>query len=315
MFTGGLENYLGLVESMAKRRPLWGNDREKLFQVRHPANLEKLLRRGGVPTLPVCWYGDPPSVPGRYVVKPLTGSGGLGIRFWKGEVSRDPSVLPAAYLQRYLDGESWAAVYVGNSRTGRLLGVTRQLVGCDWLHAPPFRYCGSIGPLTPPANLYDQLQRIGRVLGGTAKLDGLFGVDGIVEGGIFWPVEVNPRYTASVEVLEHATGLQALAWHRYVYVYSAPKPPTAQPATAIVGKAILHARAALTFPKDGPWARYRTDPPIHDLPEFADVPLAHERIPAGRPILTFFARAASVEECEEELRRIASDLDRRLFGR
>ena len=44
-------------------------------------------------------------------------------------------------------------------------------------------------------------------------LVGLFGVDFIDDGEQLWPIEINPRYTASVEILERACRFSAVAWH------------------------------------------------------------------------------------------------------
>src|SRR5207249_9264748 len=97
-------------------------------------------------------------------------------------------------------------VYVGAERHGNpfaaFLEVTRQLVGEPWLHAAPFHYCGSIGPLPLSESLWRKFWRIGTVLAKAFRLRGLFGVDCVLRDGIPWPVEVNPRYPASVEVLE-----------------------------------------------------------------------------------------------------------------
>ena len=43
------------------------------------------------------------------------------------------------------------------------------------------------------------------------ELSGLFGVDFILDGDQVWTLEVNPRYTASVEIVERATGIHAIA--------------------------------------------------------------------------------------------------------
>jgi predicted ATP-grasp superfamily ATP-dependent carboligase len=110
-------------------------------------------------------------------------------------------------------------------------------------------------------------------------------------------VEVNPRYTASVEVLEYATGLPALALHHGT------------------GKAVLFARQALRFPRRGPWAEVlRAPPPVEEMPPFADLPGADQPIEAGRPVLTLFARGDSLAECEARLRETAAELDRWLYG-
>jgi len=129
-------------------------------------------------------------------------------------------------------------------------------------------------------------------------------------------IEVNPRYPASVEVLEHATGRSALALHRSAFEQDASEHPTIKKdPSSIVGKAILFARSPLQFPKEGSWLP-ALDParPIHELPSFADIPCAGEIIEAGKPILTLFARAATVAECGDSLRRKAAALDSSLFA-
>ncbi len=82
----------------------------------------------------------------------------------------------------------------------------------------------------------------------------------------------------------------------------------------MIGKAILFARNDLHFPAEGPWmAELRSPKPLQELPGFADIPAAGERIEAGKPVLTFFAAADSPAACEDALRQIAADLDRWLF--
>jgi predicted ATP-grasp superfamily ATP-dependent carboligase len=209
--------------------------------------------------------------------------------------------LPQGYrLHEYIEGEARAALYVARVGGTRLLGVTRQLVGEPWLHAAPFQYCGSVGPLSLNGPERAALERLGDVLATGCGLRGLFGVDGIWCDGTFWPVEVNPRYTAAVEVLEEATGLAALAWHRRAFDADAPNPPEPSRPNGVVGKAILYARQALTFPSDGPW---------RDTSAFADIPDAGQRIEARRPVLTMFARAADVTSCLDALKATATRLD------
>ena len=91
-----------------------------------------------------------------------------------------------------------------------LIGVTRQLIGAP---GSPFAYRGSIGPVTISERLKARLDLMGRVLASEFALVGLFGVDFILRDDEPWPVEVNPRYTASVEVLELALGRSLLAEH------------------------------------------------------------------------------------------------------
>src|SRR5947209_3362691 len=81
----------------------------------------------------------------------------------------------------------------------------------------------------------------------------LLGVDAVWHDGFPFVVEVNPRYTASVEVLEYATGHSALGWQRGVFLSQLPPPPPTAPAAGVIGKAVFFAPRALRFPSDGPW--------------------------------------------------------------
>lgn len=301
LYTGALENRPGLVRALAGRRPLWGNDDAALARARSPRFLAALLAEAGLPSPAWRAVEAGPPVSGRWLVKPLAGSGGSGVHFFD-----QHAVLPLrtpSYYQEFLDGEACAALYVGDGRQARLLGATRQLVGEPWLHAAPFHYCGSIGPLPLAATTRRQLAQLGDVLARGCNLRGLFGVDGILHADTFRPVEINPRYTASVEVLELAQGLPFLTLHQNVFAPTAvaPRPGVSR----IIGKAILFAADSCTLPPDGPW---RDVPPFASwhLPSFADIPHPGEAIAAGKPILTIFAQAANLSECADNLRARAA---------
>jgi predicted ATP-grasp superfamily ATP-dependent carboligase len=317
MYTGGLENRPSLVRQMARRRPLWGNDEKALRRARVPEAVAAILEAAQVPHLAVHRQWSRTLEKGKWLMKPLHSAGGHGIQTW---TASQPLLLQRGevYFQEQVEGEPCAAIYLGDGRKAQLLGVTRQLVGENWLHAPPFHYCGSIGPLVLEPSLRRGFEQLGAALAAGAELRGLFGVDCVLRNGVPWPVEVNPRYAASVEVLEYDTGVAALDLHRQVFetarAIPAPVPQTASP--RLIGKAILFAREALTFPVEGPWLRQlQTSHSVDELPDFADIPQPGELIPMSRPILTFFARAETVAACVDSLRQTAATLDHRLFGR
>jgi predicted ATP-grasp superfamily ATP-dependent carboligase len=338
IYTGGLENHVEVIEALARHHVLWGNRALAVDLSRDPTYLAAMLNAEGLPAPQMSSAVGALPRQGRWLIKPRRGAGGTGIRF----LSSDPKCARAArrglrasvqgmiqdvagalrvdqsgnYLQEFIEGTPHAAVYVGENENCRFLGATRQLVGSEWLHAKPFQYCGSIGPLKLTLGLNRALERLGSALGRWCHLRGLFGVDCILRDDVPWPVEVNPRYTASVEVLEYGAGVPAMALHRRVFDTGAPVVNARPQSAGVVGKAILFARDALEFPPDGPWMATRRSPgPIEEMPAFADIPHSGERIEARRPILTFFARAPSENVCLAELKTIALDLDRWLFRR
>jgi predicted ATP-grasp superfamily ATP-dependent carboligase len=315
LYTGALENRCNLIAKLARLRTLWGNDAEALRLARSPGYVAALLAREGLPFARVHMAQGHPPEGGTWLHKPIHRAGGSGIyvltaqpRSWKGR--RD------SYCQQFIEGEPCSAAFIGDGRTARLAGVTRQLVGENWLNARPFHYCGSIGPLPLPARLQEAFARIGDIIARGCALRGLFGVDCILREEKLYPVEVNPRYAASVEVLELALGWTALAEHRSIFDPAAAQSPVVHTQRSCIGKAILFARATLEFPSSGPWtATLRNQGSVHELPDYADIPQAGERIERGTPILTFFDRADTLSSCRDSLQAIAGDLDRWLYER
>jgi predicted ATP-grasp superfamily ATP-dependent carboligase len=323
IYTGGLENHPRLVGRLSRARPLWGNDASALRKVRSPEALARLFRSAGIP-YPDTRTRPPNTADGpRWLSKPVAGAGGSDIRFWT-----NPSLLQKkrVYYQQYVEGEPCSAVYVSGPEGTRPWGVSTQLIGEPWLHAKAFQYCGSICGTPLP----DNLTQLGTALAEGAGLRGLFGVDFVLRDGVAWPVEVNPRYTASVEVHELARGVSLLAEHRRVFdPFLSPRlaasfgergsprsPKLAAKQNRTVGKAVYFARETVTFPTDGPWRQTLRDPPsLWDIPPFADMPHPGERIDAGRPVLTFFTAANSQSACRAALRETARELDRRLYAR
>lgn len=311
MYTGALENAPALVEKISRRRPLWGNPAAVLHRVRCPFTVAQVLREHGI-AAPAVLDGCALPATGRWLRKPKASASGRGITIH--------SVSPAAsasecYLQEYFEGEACSALYCAADGRARLLGSTRQIVGESWLHARPFRYCGSIGPLAMSRKLRDGLERLGDVVTSAFELRGLFGVDFILRDDFAWPVEINPRYTASVEVLEWATGYSAVALHAQAFGRPAATTSSAT-VPGLLGKAIYHASGPLCFPTEGPWDDALRQPwDAWRVPDFADIPGPGECFDAGQPVLTCFVAAATMAGCREKLQRIAGDLDRRLSSR
>jgi predicted ATP-grasp superfamily ATP-dependent carboligase len=149
--------------------------------------------------------------------------------------------------------------------------------------------------------------------GVTTQLRGLGNIDFIHDGEWSHVIEVNPRYPASMEVLELASGFVALEWHRKGFFrYLEPVPPP--PASRVVGKAIYYAARPVTFPASGQWddsLACCTD--VWRMPEFADIPHPGSVIEPGQPVFTLFASAPTEAECVHQLKARAADCDR-LFG-
>ncbi len=205
IYTGGLENSPELVERIAGQRPLWGNRGDVLRAIRDPIELAARLRREGLPCPEVRLnrLGLPRDA--SWLVKPVGSAGGLGIFPLEPDA---PEPTRACYYQERIAGPSLPAIFVAHRDRALLRGISLQLVGRP---GAGFVYSGSVAPWPVSPAEERRIRLLGETLARSFALVGIFGVDLVLRGGIPWPVEVNPRYTASVEVVERAGLLGTLA--------------------------------------------------------------------------------------------------------
>lgn len=311
MYTGALENHPTLVDEVARVRPLWGNGGTALRAVRDPFRLCDRLRREGF-RFPASRPANPGVPPRGWLSKLYRSAGGHGIT----TEATNSADLDLRYHQKQLVGTSYSAVFIADGKECELFGTTEQLVGLSWLYANPFAWCGNIGPAPLRPHVKHELQALGRCVAESFDLRGLFGVDCIVDAQErVWLLEVNPRYTASVEVLELALQRSVLRRHARVFSETLPqreKPRAGSQGTSVVGKAVLYAPNDLRVAAELLTSR---TPAPYEIPDFADLPQPGQQIAKGAPMLTLFASATTAHECTAVLREKATRILQRRLNR
>ncbi|HUE72579.1 MAG TPA: ATP-grasp domain-containing protein [Pirellulaceae bacterium] len=298
MYTGGLENYPRLIDRMAEIRPLWGNSGNVLRRVRNPWLLAKTMREAGLemPATVRELSDDHSPAPGsQWLVKPLRSSGGHKIK----TASDGPQPRrPGFYYQEFIRGQVYGAVYLATSEGCQLLGVNQQI------QMPgAFGYQGSIVMPDEWHRRVPDLMRLGTTLQVRFALRGLFNVDFVRNEAGDWPLEVNPRYSASVELLERATGVSFLRLHAAVFNpalnVSHHATTIAAPARAL-GKSVVYSQkgGTITVAMDQLVAEWNDG---STWPGIADVPRVGDPIHAGQPICTLFAEGETVAEVARQL--------------
>ncbi len=291
MYTGGLENHPRLIERLARIRPLWGNAAEVVTRVRDPWQLSAALDRAGLAFPPVARS----ATAGDWLVKPLHGSAGLGVR--RANECDLRGAPRGTILQEYIAGRSSSAVYVAAGGRAVFLGATRQLLGRDFGLRREFLYAGSIGPVVLVGEERAKLERLGAVIAQQFGLVGLFGIDFVLAAGEIWPVEVNPRYSASVEILERASCEELIPLHAAACDKGRlPTRPPQFPQRAVSGKAIVYARQDSIVADHMPWNEGTTGHAV-------DLPSAGQQIAAGHPVATIIVQGPSLGAVEAVLRR------------
>ncbi|MBY0585905.1 ATP-grasp domain-containing protein [bacterium] len=212
-YTGGLENRPDVLDALARTGPLWGNPSPVCDAIRDPWKLHDYMTNRSFLTPTILRPGHVPTDQRDWLIKPCRGTGGMRVR--RAEGSRAGI---GEFYQSFVAGLSCSVLFAGSSAGCCRLGVTRQLLAGDD-HDPtrphePFTYVGSVGPLDPHRERDAELDLLGELLVQEIGLRGVFGVDFIWHEGRVHVIEINPRYTASAEIIEHARQISIFEQHR-----------------------------------------------------------------------------------------------------
>jgi uncharacterized protein len=314
------------VTRLGTGRRIWGNTPAVIQRVRNPLLVFGALQRHGHAAAAVRAVAvrhrtspaDAPSADGpdgdaeclpreaegrRWLVKPLASGGGHRIDRW-----RDGMRLPSGcYLQELVDGTPASVVFVAAGGNVVPLGVSRQLVGERIFGAAGYRYCGSIlaGAGDAQFDRDEALVHAAHALACTITeefgLVGVNGIDFIARGGVPYAVEVNPRWSASMELVERAYDVPVFGAH--AAACAAGTLPRfdlahARQGAHAVGRAIVFAQRDVILGDTRAWlpgGGGAAATPIRDIPHRG------ERVAAGRPICTVFAAGIDAAVCHAAL--------------
>jgi len=304
VYLSSLENHPKAVDALATERALWGNRSDVLRRVRDPKALAAVLAKRGIRAPRVITHDDTTSLPGdvaRWMLKPRVSGGGHGVRRWQ----PGQPVTPGHYLQEFVEGTSGSIIFVSSGGRGVTLGVTRQLVGDSSFGSSGFRYCGNI--LIERQDLVPDAVALVDAVAAEFSLVGVGSIDIVASEHGLQPVEVNPRWSASMELVERARGISMFTIHADACVKGelpaflvdrSLEPP------AIHGKAIAFARQDVVIGDTRSWLE---DPNVRDVPHEG------EQIAADQPICTVFATGSDEGNCHaglvERAARIYGELD------
>lgn len=306
-YAGGIENRPGLLEALERRGAVLGNGARVLRAARDPGRFFGFLQAAGIPhaaTRIGARAAAPPAGAGRRPAlwKPRRSGGGGRL------LAAAPGKQPPRgfYLQERLRGTPASVAFLADGRRAVLLGASEQIVGFRPLGGRGFRYGGSIaGPARAilgrgnVARLAAAATAITRRFG----LSGLNGLDVIVtRDGAARIIEINPRFTASMELIEELAGRNLFDLHLGALAGRLPawKAPAPAGRARFLAKGILYA--------DRPLAGGR--PEALRALGCRDVPVPGEAIAPGQPVLTLTASGATPAACREGLARRARQVRR-----
>ena len=290
-YVASFENHPRAVRALAHGRPLWGNPPALLPRARDPMRALSTINHAFPLTFSGPTTGEPLDF--RWLLKPRASGGGRGVRLYR---AGEP-VPKGWYLQQQVVGAPGSIVFVAAGGRAVPLGISRMLVGDPAFGVEGFRYCGSILASAGDRiahELFDPCEQAWRIANAAAAAFGLVGLNGIdliAERGKYWyPVDVNPRYTASMELVERAYGISIFETHARACAGALPRfdLEAARRRPDAVGKAIVYAQGDVQVGDTSAW--------LED-DDIRDIPVPGQRIARGQPVCTVFASGKDQQSC------------------
>jgi len=221
LLCGGMENRIKDVEAWLAKGCLCGVDGEALRRLRSVSNWEKWSTQVGIR-----WPRSVFSLEefrrlglrecdlDHWVSKSLSGAGGIQVRGWDSIESLGSQWHEEMYLQERVFGRSIGATFCSDGDGVRLVGIARGITAEELPGPLPYIYRGSIGPCEVPNGAKEKLLEFGSLVTSETGVRGLWQTDLILGADeALWVLEINPRWSASMELHEIATGVSWVAEH------------------------------------------------------------------------------------------------------
>jgi predicted ATP-grasp superfamily ATP-dependent carboligase len=308
VYLSPFENHPEALAALKTGRRLLGNDVDVLKRVRDPLVVQQGFADRGIAVPRVIASPSDPRTLGpsdlrtleRWLVKPVRSGGGHGVR--RADVNQP--LEPGWYLQGHIDGWPGSVTFVASQGRCVVLAVSRQLVGEKAFGAEGYRYCGSLVSWETASSNDDASLRTSAPALASAATDafGLVGVNGldvIVRNGIPMPIELNPRWCSSMELVDRASRIAVMDAHVKACDGALVDDLIVKASMPVTGKAIVFARTDVVMPDTTTWLG---DADVRDIPQ------PHQRIARGQPICTVFAEGATPHACHAALVQRADNI-------
>lgn len=327
VYVSGPENHPDELTYWEKRGLLCGNGISALKQVRDPWQLRQALSEIGI-SMPEFYHLEqwsPDETMKKWLLKPLNRGGGHGIAEMPQEKAAARALISSqvdpsrSIVQEYISGIPASVTFLANGRQAAVLGTSHQLTGIQG--SQPFIYTGNIVPfdtsLLPGYRTFNNdLIRISNHLTSKFGLRGVNTLDFIVNSSGIWVLELNPRWSASVELIEKWRGERLFSHHIAAcktkeqsqfppgegYIKAAHK----HGVQVFWGKSIVYAQSSFQVTANlGMEFLYEQG--------VRDIPPSGTSLVRGQPICTVLSSAASDAVCWESL-QVKSEWARQIFG-
>lgn len=243
VYGSGFENQPELLERIAARYPLLGNDAATVAKTKNPSIFFALLDQLNISHPPVQYT---PPVGGDWLIKAAGGSGGTHIR-------ASGQAQEGDYFQRKVAGKSVSVLFLADSKSAQIVGFNEQW--CAPTLAMPYRYGGAVSQADLPDSVKAHMAEAAQKLASHLALRGLNSLDFIWSGNAVLTLEINPRLTATFDLYDNL----------FDHHLQACKGVLAALPVTINAKAhaIVYAAHHIHIPESFVWPDWVVDIPLH----------------------------------------------------
>ncbi len=330
LLAGGMENYPAVVDAILQSRNAMGHatgccgiDGKGLRQIRDPRSWRRWAIVSGM-EWPSSWFAGEPMPTadsnGQWLRKRVTSAGGLGVSF----ASIDDVPGTDGYLQRRWLGQPIGVAFLSDASRSIVIGGTIALTSEDWWGPTEFIYRGNLGPIPLSSSMRSKLTSLADLVRSETGIRGLWQADFMRVGDTLCLLEINPRWTASMELLDSVLGIRLVRLHLEAIheTESIVASITVPDSRWVAGKQVIYAKGTICPTPEAlaRWWSHRLDwkepcqPTWTDeVPGwYADIPGTTARIEQGYPVMTVMTIGESTAIVEDTLHRMSDQLHREL---
>jgi predicted ATP-grasp superfamily ATP-dependent carboligase len=289
VYGSGFEAQPALLAEVAKRIPLLGNLPATLASVKSPRIFFSACARLGV-AHPQTWTQVNANLPLDGLLKAVGASGGSHVQpYSNGKVMLDKQ----HYAQQKLHGLPVSVLFLAYAQQLVLVGFNELMLAPTL--ALPYRYGGVVSQIDLTESEQNQLLKAAQQLTAEFSLLGLNSLDAVLQDGVAYVLEVNPRLSASVGLYETVEGeMNLLAMHvaacKQTKSYALPSSVAVK--SGSVAQAVIYSALPLSIPANFAWPEW-----VQDCPS----PQPSVQMLAGQPVCTVLASADKADAAKQLL--------------
>jgi uncharacterized protein len=309
LLAGGMENRIALIDQCHKLAPRLGAAGTQIKSLRQLENWERWARSSGIQWPRTARNASEfaafveRSDQCTWLLKSTQSCGGMGIQelctleAMRYLASVEASQSQVNYIQERLPGVSIGVTFLSSEFGSVVIGAT--VAWQDKELDVPYKYTGSYGPIGLSQPNMDRLESFAELAQRDSQIKGLWQADFLIHDGELTLLEINPRWSASMDILNDCLGLPLVRLHvdclgctlNEATLHEIEAGRRLAPTPRLLGKRIIYADRpfVVTSEQSEYWwsKRWIADSNWKGSKVgFADIPFAGMELRAGDPVLT-----------------------------